>query len=104
MSYYVSSLTLLQTSNCPYAFRCLKTGECASPARCETDKMQGLMVLLKNKDPLERCPYRLGVGPKQFCMCPTYVELNQQKKDLADKEKYSVRRRADTYNNHGEIE
>ncbi len=61
------------------------------------------MVLLKNKEPLERCPYRLGVGSKQFCMCPTYVELSQQKKDLADKEKYSVRRRADTYNHNGEI-
>lgn len=80
MSYYVSSLTLLQSSNCPYAFSCLKSGECASPARCEMTEVNSSMVLLSNTKSLETCPYRLGVGLRQFCVCPTFVELSQQKR------------------------
>lgn len=93
MSYYVSSLVLLQSSKCSYAFSCLKTGECASPAQCKAEERQGDMLLLKNKEALSTCPYRLGVGIRQFCTCPTFVALHQQKKDMRSEAAYGAKRR-----------
>ena len=89
MGYYVSSLTLLQSSKCPHGFLCVKTGKCANPARCEGAGGNKSMVLLKNTEPLHTCPYRLEVGPRQFCICPTFIALNKQITDVNNESKYS---------------
>ena len=82
MGYYVSSLTMLQSAKCPHAFSCLQTGECASTAGCKMAEVNNTMALLENTEPLETCPYRLGIGHRQFCMCPTFVALSHQKKAM----------------------
>jgi hypothetical protein len=101
MGYYVSSLAMLQSAKCPHAFACLKTGKCASPSRCEAAEIDDTMVLLKNSEPLERCPYRLGIGARQFCTCPTFVALCQQKQFMNDKP-YQGKPRSKRYDNEGE--
>lgn len=101
MGYYVSSLAMLQSSKCPHAFSCLKTGKCASPSRCEVAEVDETMLLLKNSEPLEACPYRLGIDARQFCICPTLVVLHQQKQFMNEKP-YLGKPRAKTYFNEGE--
>jgi hypothetical protein len=94
MGYYVSSLVLLQSSKCSYAFSCLKTGECASPGQCQGAEAHGSMLLLKNKEALPSCPYRLEVGASQFCTCPTFVALHRQKQDMRNEASYLKRKLA----------
>lgn len=103
MGYYVSSLTMLQSSKCSYAFSCLRTGECPSAAKCQVAEGNNYTVLLKNSEPLPTCPYRFGVGRMQFCTCPTFVALYQQKKDTRSGAIYPQRRRPEKYNKQGEL-
>ena len=102
MGYYVSSLTMLQSANCPHAFSCLQTGECASAARCKMAEVNSTMALLTNKDPLETCSYRLAVGPRQFCMCPTFVALSNQKKAMSKASTHVANKKTNEQPYHGE--
>ncbi len=79
MDYHVSSLALLQSRKCTHAFSCLKTGECPSLSQCKAAEGISTMVLLKNREPLATCPYRMELGHSQFCVCPTFTALQQQK-------------------------
>lgn len=91
MAYYVSSLVLLQSSKCPSAFSCLKKGECANPARCQVaDGRNDSILFLENTESLETCPYRLSMGSRQFCVCPTLIALYKQKNDTENEEMCGV--------------
>ena len=90
MAYYVSSLVLLQSSKCSSAFSCLKKGECVNPARCKVAERNDSILFLENTESLETCPYRLSMGPRQFCVCPTLIALYKQKNNLENDEMCSA--------------
>ncbi|MBU0681877.1 MAG: hypothetical protein KKD73_10705 [Proteobacteria bacterium] len=98
MGYYVSSLVMLQSSKCSSAFACLKTGECVNPAHCQVEEGNNTMVLLKNREPLASCSYRFEADGWQFCTCPTFVALHQQKQDMRRASSYTGRPSLEMYN------
>ena len=79
MRHEVSQRVKDETTECRYAFACLKTGRCGDRPMCEAEEAHGYCLLTIKSYARPACPYRMPFGKVQFCRCPVHFALYQQR-------------------------
>lgn len=78
MNFEIPDEVLAATTKCPKHFVCLSTSQCDGREKCCVDRALDWNLLLLQSTETLTCPYRITMGRRQACTCPTRFVIHRQ--------------------------
>ena len=84
MKIHVSDAVLNETTKCEHFFSCLETGKCGDRELCQAEYVDGERVIFLRDRSDAKCPYRVALGERQLCRCPTHYAILKAQEQRMD--------------------